>query len=386
MSAQEALAVLAILIAGSAGAQTINTVAGNGTAGFIGDGPSATSLALNQPRGVAFDGAGNLYIADEMNHRIRKVTPTGAMTTIAGNGTAGYSGDGGFAVSAQLNQPEDVLVDSAGNLFIADSSNQRIRKVTPAGIISTVAGTGSFSGGFNGDNIAAVNAQLNRPTRLAMDASGNLYIADSSNQRVRRISTDGVITTVAGYGLKGYTGDGGAATTAALNFPVGVAVDNAGNLFIADAENHVVREVSGGVISTVAGNGRGAGTDVGSFSGDGGAATAAGLNTPGVQVSGSGPAQANEFLSIYCTGLGTVQPPVPSGSLGPTNPTSNTTSPPAVTIAGVPAQVSFSGLAPFFVGLYQVNIRAPAGLPSGTQTLQLTINGIPANPVTLSVQ
>ena len=262
-------------------AQTISTVAGNGAPSYSGDGGLATSAALNRPRGVAFDASGNMYIADELNHRIRRVTSSGTITTFAGTGTGGFSGDGGQAGNAQLFQPEDVFVDGSGAVYIADSSNHRVRKVTPAGIISTVAGTGTDN--FNGDNIAAMNAQLNRPTSIAVAASGDLYIADSSNHRIRKVAaTNGIITTVAGNGVPGYSGDVGPATSATLRFAVGVALDSAGNLFIADAGNHVVRKVTpaNGFIFTVAGNGAGAGTDQGSFSGDGGSATSAGLNTP----------------------------------------------------------------------------------------------------------
>lgn len=274
-----ALPVVLALGVASAGAQTVTTVAGNGAASYSGDGGQATSAAMNHPRGVAFDASGNMYIADELNHRIRRVTPGGVITTFAGNGTAGFSGDGGAAQNAQLNQPEDVLADASGSVYVADSGNHRIRKISPGGIISTIAGIGTF--GFNGDNQAAVNAQLNRPASIALDASGNLYIADASNHRVRKVATSGTITTVAGNGVAGYSGNGGSATSASLRFPVGIALDSASNLYIADAGNHVVREVTaGGIIFNAAGNGTGAGTDQGSFSGDGGAAVSAGLNTP----------------------------------------------------------------------------------------------------------
>ena len=271
---------LAVLVSGPAAiAQTISTVAGNGLVGFSTDGGPATGSALNNPRGVTFDSSGNMYIADKMNHRVRRVSPSGIISTFVGNGIAGFSGDGGAAVNAQLNQPEDVCIDGAGNIYIADASNHRVRKVTPGGIISTVAGIGAF--GYNGDNIAAVNAQLNRPTSVAIDGSGNLLIADASNHRIRKVSANGNITTVAGNGVAGYSGNGGLATTASLRFPVGIALDAVGNLYIADAGNHVVREVTpGGGIFNAAGNGVGAGTDTGSFSGDGGAAFSAGLNTP----------------------------------------------------------------------------------------------------------
>ena len=271
------------LWAAAAEAQTINTVAGNGVAGFSGDGAFATSAALNSPRGTAFDSQGNMYIADRFNHRIRRVTASGIITTVAGTGTAGFSGDGGPAVNAQLNQPEDVWVDAGGTLYIADSSNHRIRRVTTGGTISTVAGSGGpgFTGGFAGDGGAATSAQLNRPTGLVVDAGGNIFIADSSNHRIRRVAANGTISTVAGNGVQAYSGENVDATNAALQFPVGIAIDSSGNLYIADGRNHVIRRVSSSrIINTVAGNGAGAGTDTGTFSGDGGSATSAGLNTP----------------------------------------------------------------------------------------------------------
>jgi uncharacterized protein (TIGR03437 family) len=266
------------LAAAGAQAQTITTIAGNGVAGFSGDNVPATTTALSSPRGVAFDAQGNMYIAERFNHRIRRVSAGGIITTAAGTGAAGFSGDGGPAANAQLNQPEDVWVDAGGTLYIADSSNHRIRRVTPSGTISTVAGVGSF--GFSGDGGAATGAQLNRPTSLVVDAGGNIFVADSSNHRIRRIAVNGSISTVAGNGVQAYSGEGVEATSASLRFPVGISIDSSGNLYIADAGNHVIRRVTpAGIINTVAGNGAGAGTDTGSFSGDGGAATSAGLNT-----------------------------------------------------------------------------------------------------------
>ncbi|MBI4459000.1 MAG: hypothetical protein HY648_02940 [Acidobacteria bacterium] len=275
-----ALALLVFLGTPIATAQTISTLAGNGTAGFSGDGSLAGSAALNRPRGVTFDASGNVYITDYLNNRVRRISVANqTIATFVGSGAAAFGGDGGAAVNAQLNQPEDVAMDASGTLYIADSQNQRIRKVTPDGTISTFAGTGIP--GYNGDSMAATDARLNRPTSIAIDASGNLYIADASNHRVRRI-TNGIITTIAGNGIQGYTGDGGAAAGATLRFPLGVAVDAAGNVYIADAGNHVIRKVTvpSNIISTVVGNGVGAGTDKGSFSGNGGFATSAGLNTP----------------------------------------------------------------------------------------------------------
>jgi uncharacterized protein (TIGR03437 family) len=607
---------LAIWISGSgARAQTINTFAGNGAAAFGGDGLSAFSASLNNPRGIAVDSQGNVYIADTLNHRIRRVNLSGTISTVAGNGTAGFAGDGGAAVNAQLNQPEDVFVDGGGNLFIADSSNHRIRKVTPGGIISTYAGSGGpgFTGGYNGDGIQATSAQFNRPTSVVMDAGGNLFISDSSNHRIRRVAVNGIINTVAGTGVAGYSGDGGQATAAALRFPIGICIDGAGNLYIADAENHVVRRVTpAGIINTFAGNGAGAGTDTGSFSGDGGAAISAGLNTPedvavdtsgrlyiadtanyrvrrvsggvittvagtgfdgfggdggpgtsallnlpravvmnrggdlliadmfnqrvrimfgagspgatpgvgpgpagagtppaissggvvdgasfrgtvtagaivsifgqnlsnstlnastiplptnlggtSVTVNGvaaplfyvsgtqlnvqlpfnlsgsatiqvnregvSGPGQAiaisafapaiftvppggsgagailhagngalitpsspavrGEFVSIYLTGLGPVQPAIPEGSAAPSNPPAQTPGTPIVLIGGAGAPVSFSGLAPTFAGLYQINVQVPQGAPSG-QSVPITVSmgGVSSNTATLAIQ
>jgi sugar lactone lactonase YvrE len=245
---------------------TIDTFAGNGTAGYSGDNGPATSAALN-PAGIAVDAAGNLYIAD--SNRIRKISH-GAITTVAGNGTYGFSGDNGPATSAQLFNPQGVAVDAAGNLYIADTFNNRIRKVS-GGVITTVAGNGTS--GINGDNIPATTAQLNWPYGVAVDGAGNLYIANTYNNRVCKVS-GGIITTLAGNGTHGYGGDNGPATAAQLSYPDGVAVDAAGNVYIADTDNDRIRKVSGGVIATVAGNG----TE--GFSGDKGPATAAQLGWP----------------------------------------------------------------------------------------------------------
>ncbi len=245
---------------------TISTFAGNGTAGYSGDNGPATSGTLS-PAGIAVDSAGNLYIAD--SNRIRKVSK-GVITTVAGNGTYGFSGDNGPATSAQLFNPQGVAVDSAGNLYIADTFNDRIRKVS-GGVITTVAGNGTS--GVNGENIPATTAQLNWPYGVAVDSAGNLYIANTYNNRVCKVS-GGMITTVAGNGSHGFGGDNGPAAAAQLSYPDGVAVDAAGNLYITDTDNNRIRKVSGGVITTVAGNG------AEGFSGDNGPATSAQLGWP----------------------------------------------------------------------------------------------------------
>ncbi|MHC1685848.1 MAG: DUF4073 domain-containing protein [Clostridiaceae bacterium] len=260
----------------------ISTVAGSGTQGYSGDGGAATSAQIATPTGVAVDSSGNIYIADRLNNRIRKVDTSGNISTVAGSATGGYSGDGGAATSAQLYSPYGVAVDSSGNIYIADTLNNRIRKVdATSGNISTVAGGGAEIG----DGGPATSAQLYQPHGVAVDSSGNIYIADRLNYCIRKVDTSGNISTVAGIITEpGYSGDGGAATSAKLNNPIGVAVDSSGNIYIADTYNNRIRKVdTSGNISTVAGEG------TRSYSGDGGAATSAKLNRPnGVVVDSSG--------------------------------------------------------------------------------------------------
>jgi sugar lactone lactonase YvrE len=224
----------------------ITTVAGNGTPRYSGDGGSATSAELMNPTAVAVDAAGNLYIADSGNNVIRKVTAaTGIITTFAGDGTAGYSGDGSAATTAQLQLPRGLVIDTTGNLYIADYFNNSIRKVTAStGIITTVAGNGTP--GYSGDGGPATSAELMNPTAVAVDGAGNLYIADEPNQVIRKVTAaTGVITTIAGQGgTRGFSGDNGPAVDSILNDPFGVAVDSAGNLYIDDYDNQRIRKVS----------------------------------------------------------------------------------------------------------------------------------------------
>jgi uncharacterized protein (TIGR03437 family) len=258
-------------------------VAGNGTVGFSGDGGAATAASLNSPQGVAVDASGNLYIADKLNYRIRKVSFNGVITTVAGNGTGAFAGDGGPATSASLYAPSGVAVDASGNLYIADPGNFRIREVSPSGVISTYAGNGvPIVGTLTGDGGPATAGRISNPASLALDASGNLYFSDSTALRVRKVTAaTGVITTVVG----GTLSDGLPANSIILGEPEGVAVDASGNLYIADAVYSVITKVSPtGKITSVAGTG----TSLGFFA-DGGPATSAVLNLPnGVAVDSSG--------------------------------------------------------------------------------------------------
>ena len=269
----------------------ITTVAGNGTSGFTGDGGLATSAELNGPTGIAVDNAGDIYIADQSNNRVREViAATGVIMTVAGNGAQGFSGDGGAATSAAMYSPTDLALDGAGSLYISDNANNRIRKVViSTGVITTVAGNGTA--GFAGDGAAATSAALNQPAGLAFDTSGNLYIADVTNNRIRKILiATGVITTYAGNGIAGFAGDAGAATSAELNTPARVMLDSAGNLFIADQANNRIRKVAAGTITTVAGD------STAGYSGDGGPATSAQFNAPlGIAVDNAGTLYVSDF-------------------------------------------------------------------------------------------
>jgi len=295
-----------------ANAGTITTVAGDGSAGYDPAATVAKATSLNQPGGVAIDGAGNLYIADTNNNVIRKVNlTTGAIATVAGTGAPGYTGDGSAAASATLNSPEGVTVDAAGNLFIADTNNDAVREVVASGRIATFAGDSTGVPGFSGDGSLATSARLNAPYGVAIDPAGNLYIADSGNNRVRVVNTSGNIGTFAGNGTPAYLGDKGPAAQAELYSPLGVACDPAGNVYIADARNYVVRKVNAvsGVITTIAGTNAddtfvdgksdfsyGNGQNGDAFSG-GGIATGAGIYAPyGVAVDQAGNLLVAEYF------------------------------------------------------------------------------------------
>ncbi len=252
---------------------TITTIAGNGIPGFTGDGGAATAAELSGPSGVAVDVAGNVYIADVTTRRVRKINTGGIITTIAGTGIAGSAGDGGPATAAQLNTPYAVMADAAGNIYIADVGSNKIRKIDATGNITTVAGNGTA--GFSGDGGPATAAKLSSPGSIALDATGKLYIADITNNRIRVVNTSGNISTMAGNGTAGYLGDGGAATAAELNQPLCVAADAAGNIYISDQWNNRIRRVDpSGTIVTIAGTGLAA------YGGDGGPATAADIRQP----------------------------------------------------------------------------------------------------------
>ena len=292
-------------------AQIITTVAGIGTEGFSGDGGQATSAELSAPYGVFIDAAGNMYISDTYNYRVRKVNTAGIISTFAGGGSGGI-GYGGPATNVGLSGPFELAIDVLGNMYISDFYNNCIRKVNTAGIISTIAGNGYSTfvgpdnGGYSGDGGYATSAELNNPYGVVIDAVGNLYISDLFNDRIRMVNTAGIISTFAGGGSGGlgdggpataatlnfptgvaidfagnlyfsdqYTGDGGPATSAELANPYGVAIDAIGNLYFADGNNNRIRKINtAGIISTIAG------TITSGYSGDGGYATAAELNGP----------------------------------------------------------------------------------------------------------
>ena len=477
-----------VLMADSQG--NISTIVNISDAGgFGGDGGAAAAAMLNTPEGLALDSAGNLYIADTYNHRIRKVSG-GTISTVAGSGLpypksiGSFGGDGGPATSANLSFPYDVAFDNAGNMLIVDGKNFCIRLVDGDGNIHTIAGTGK-SHGYAGDLGQATSALLSNPIGVAADNAGNIYIADAGNLVVRMVDAFGVISTIAGNHKIGFSGDGGPAISAELDYPYGIGVDSSGNVWFADTNNHRIREltpsgplvpgaqsvvnaasfVSGGVVpggmATLFGSNLTSATGINLASGlplgteflkvevkfnnktsapifavdnvngqeqinfqvpwelagqtsallqvvNNGAASLAvkvpvlaaepgviaynsGGNTFGVvlhsnlQLADSGhPAAGGETVLIYCSNLGAVSPAVADGVAGTGK--KMTVAQPTAMIGGAAAPVSFSGLAPGFVGLYQVNVQVPTGLTSGNQPLVLTISGASSKTVLLPVK
>jgi trimeric autotransporter adhesin len=251
----------------------ITTIVGDTVAGYSGDGGPATDAELNQPVAIAMDANRNIYISDYNNHRVRVVHTTGIIETYAGNGVGGYSGDGGAATAAEMSDPFGLFVDAAGNLLLMDQGNFRVREVNTSGIIKTVAGNGV--GGYSGDGGQATAAEIYYSEEACFDLHGNMYIVDG--QRIRKVNSTGIVSTLAGTtnGTRGYYGDGGPASGAEFNNPNSVAVDTANNVYIADEGNSRIRMVNtSGIINTVAGNG------TGGFSGDGGSPLLAELNMP----------------------------------------------------------------------------------------------------------
>ena len=270
-------------------AQIISTFAVTGAAASTGDGGPASAATLNHPSGVYRDIKGNLYVVEYSGNKVRKIDASGTITTFAGTGAAGYTGDGLAATNATFNIPIDITVDNIGNAYIVDNVNSVIRKVDTFGIITTFAGNGSV--GYSGDHGPATAAKIYWPDRISHDDIGNIYIADAQNNVIRKVDTSGIITTVAGTGTPGFSGDGGPATAAELNWVLGIAFDGNGNMYIADGNNHRVRKVTpAGIISTFAGNG------IYGTGGDLGPATGASLELPaGVAVDGG----CNVYISDW---------------------------------------------------------------------------------------
>jgi uncharacterized protein (TIGR03437 family) len=395
----------------------ISTFAGtSGVPGFAGDGGKATSAKLDQPVSIAVDQAGNVYFADNLNNRIRKIATNGIITTIAGNGLSVNStsstaiGDGGPATSAILNSPQGVYVDSAGNLYICDYGNNRLRKVDTSGNITTVAGNGSTSLqlGSVGDGGPATAAAIG-PYSIAFDGSGNLYIADTQNNRIRKVSTTGTITTIAGGGNASYSGDGAGATLADLNSPQGIAIDSAGNLYIADTGNNVIRYITAsGTISTIAGitsPSDPVGGDPAGSTGDGGPASAATLDRPSslfrlssglIYIAcNSTTGYADDRIRLLTPASGAV-PTITNNGVVPINSTSTTIQPGSwvsiygtnlaatattwngdfpTTLGGV--AVTIDGLAAYlwYVSPTQINLQAPNDANTGSVSVVVTNTG-----------
>src|SRR5215472_7147674 len=439
---------------------TTATVAGNGTAGITGNGAAATNATLFGPGGILVDSTGNIYIADTVNNVVRKVAG-GTINNFAGTGNAGYSGDLGPAIGADLQLPTGLALDSAGNVYIADSKNNLIRKVDKNGVITSyIGGTGPTAG------------RLSNPTGLWMDASNTLYIADTGNRRIVKFAGS-TFTVVAGNGSAGLSGDGGPATSAAFSFPRGVTVDSSGNVYVADTQNHVIRlltpafptitaggvgnaasfapRLSPGALASVFGSGFGSvtaqpnaplpssvsgvsvnvngtpspiyylsptqinfqvpweaatGTANVTVSVNGGASNSVsvpvGAAAPGlfylpggaaiVQNSDyslndpSNPAARGSTIIAYLTGSGPVSPAQSDGVPASATALVSMTSTYSAKIGSATAQVTFAGMAPTFIGLVQMNIAVPSTLTPGVYPLSITVGSETANSATIAVK
>jgi sugar lactone lactonase YvrE len=291
--------------------QNIYTYAGIGLPGFSGDGGAANLAKINFPIGVAVDASGNLFISDYANHRIRKVNTSGIISTVAGTGTQGFSGDGGLAVSALLNHPSGIAVDNFGNIYFSDEDNNRVRMINNSGVINTVAGGGTTLG----DGGPAISAQLSYPYGIAIDNAGSLYIADQLHYRIRKVNTSGIINTVAGTGTAGLSGNGGQATLAQINQASGVAIDPSGNIYLTEMQDNQIRKINtSGVINTIAGTG------ISGFAGDGGPAISAQLSYPtNISIDATGNIYINDMLNYRIrkiNSLGNISTVVGTGTSG----------------------------------------------------------------------
>ncbi len=279
----------------------ISTYAGNGVNGYTGDGGPAIAAEFANPCAITFDTKGNIYFST-FNNTVRKVNTSGIISTLAGNGSQGFSGDGGQATNAEFHIPYGLKLDTLGNVYIADESNNRIRIVSTSGIINTFAGNGFLPGGFSGDGGQATAAELYYPLDVAFDVAGNVYITDQKNQRIRMVNSNGIINTIAGNGFGGYAGDGGNAMNAEFYYPYGITLDASDNIYIADTYNYVIREINtSGIINTIAGN------NIASYSGDAGQATLAELNQPmGIELDASGNLYFADYFNNRVRTIGSI--------------------------------------------------------------------------------
>ena len=375
-------------------AGVLSVVAGDGVQGFSGDGGAATSAELDSPQGVAIGPDGTLYIADTGNERIRTVSG-GVITTFAGNGNAGFAGDGGAAVSASLRGPNALAIDASGALLVCDAGNERVRQIS-AGVIQTIAGNGTQ--GFAGDGGAATSAELDTPMGLAVGASGQIYVADSHNNRIRVIAANGTISTFAGSGVQGYAGDGGPATAAELALPRGLIVTSAGAVTFADSNNQRIRMVSAsGMITTIAGSG------VQGAASDGSSATATSMNTPrGVAISSFGaPVYADALNQLVRESIANGNVYVPAGLTPARTSSVALTVSPSTTYGQTNASVTVTGSAGTPQGvvelldgsslLAQVTLTggtltfAPQTLSAGAHALTAVYMGDGVNPAATSI-